>query len=52
MAYNGEKNRWECDRCGSKIPNTKIIQLCPKCERWLKEQAQKDEANKHEENKE
>ena len=35
MAWNDETHKWECDRCGAKIPATKHIQLCPKCEQIL-----------------
>ncbi len=36
MAWNPEKKRYECDRCGSPIlyPFT----LCRECDRWLDEQ--------------
>lgn len=33
MAYNGEKQCFECDCCGKKIPSSKVVQLCAKCEK-------------------
>lgn len=47
MAYNCEKHRFECDRCGAKIPRFKTVQLCEPCEKWLdKEMAKKREIKK------
>ena len=45
MAYNGEKQCFECDCCGKKIPSSKVVQLCAKCEKMLKEaiKEEKDE---------
>lgn len=37
MAFNYEKHRYECDRCGKRISDTKQVQLCSECERWLDE---------------
>lgn len=42
MAYNREKQRYECDRCGAKISKTKTVQLCHKCEKWLNESMKKE----------
>lgn len=33
MAWNSEKNRYECDRCGK--PITRSQMLCKECNEWL-----------------
>lgn len=38
MAYNPEKHRHECDRCGTPIAGSKT--LCDKCSRYLEEYMQ------------
>lgn len=42
MAYNGEKQCFECDCCGKKIPSSKVVQLCAKCEKMLEESIKED----------
>lgn len=34
MAWNSEKKRYECDRCGKPISGTQT--LCKECDEWLK----------------
>ena len=41
MAYNAEKHRFECDRCGKRISNTQTVQLCKECDEWLEEYCKK-----------
>lgn len=39
MAWNSEKKRYECDRCGKPISCTQT--LCKECDEWLKEYKRK-----------
>lgn len=32
MAWNANKQRFECDRCGKIIPYTQTVQLCKECD--------------------
>ena len=41
MAWNYEKHRWECDRCGKKIDASQTIQLCRECAEKLKIETKK-----------
>lgn len=43
MAWNWEKQRWECDRCGAKIDASQTIQLCRECAKKIKIEAKKIE---------
>lgn len=43
MAYNAEKHRNECDRCGKPIPSNQVIQLCKDCDEWLEEYCKEQE---------
>ena len=46
MAWNAEKHRWECDRCGVPISSTKT--LCKPCDEYLEKQVKKlREAREH-----
>ncbi len=39
MAWNAEKHRWECDRCGVPISSTKT--LCKPCDEYLEKQVKR-----------
>jgi hypothetical protein len=46
MAYNYEKKRYECDRCGKPISCTQKIQLCKECNDWLEARVKADAEKK------
>lgn len=48
MAWNSEKKRYECDRCGKPISGTQT--LCKECDEWLKEYMSKYKENTNDTN--
>lgn len=48
MAWNSEKKRYECDRCGKPIGHTTTQTLCKECDEWLREYISKRKENTEE----
>lgn len=44
MAWNGDKMRYECDRCGK--PITRNQMLCKECDTWLTEYVKRQKEGK------
>lgn len=48
MAWNSEKKRYECDRCGKPISCAQT--LCKECDEWIKDYVSKLKENTNDTN--